>query len=215
MDIVLKDLKVDVPGANRTLFNLKNFNMNSGDHLLIKGESGKGKTSFLHLIAGLYLPKNGQITINNIQIDSLSDEERCRFRRAHIGLIFQRLNLLDHLSSRENVELARQKSKEGMDIDEVFDLIGLKDKMHTRASVLSLGEQQRVAIARVLVQNPDIILADEPTSSLDEKNTELVMNLLLRNSQNKTLILVSHDNRVEKYFNKSIDFTKLILNETI
>lgn len=200
MNISLAKIKVKVGLERRSLFEIPNFNIFSGDKILIQGASGKGKTTFLHLLAGLFLPDEGRIHIGETEITQLSDEKRSLFRRSHIGMVFQKLNLIDHLTALENIQLSL---KEGQDLKKGVDAlkaVGLAGRGHDRTGVLSLGEQQRVAVARVLAASAPLVFADEPTSSLDDHNASEVTRLLLEACAGKTLIVVSHDHRIEKYF---------------
>ncbi len=178
--------------------------------MLIKGPSGQGKTTLLHLMAGLFLPAEGHVEVGGTRLTSLSDDERGVFRRRHMGLIFQRLNLINHLTALENIELGLQVKTDLRKAQQSLRSVGLQGRENERTSVLSLGEQQRVAIARVLTSEPQIILADEPTSSLDEKNASDVMDLLFEACDGKTLIVVSHDHRIEKRFSSVRDFGTLL-----
>lgn len=204
MQIYLKDITVHI-SKDEELFKIPHLEIKSGEKLLIKGESGKGKTTFLHMLAGLFLPTLGEVTLGETSLNLLSEDERCLLRRKKIGLIFQKLNLIDHLTARENVYLLGGDEKE-----DYLSKVGLNNKDNTLVARLSLGEQQRVAIARVLASNFEIILADEPTSSLDSKNAKLVMEKLLEASLDKTLIVVSHDDRIEKFFTRIVDFEEII-----
>lgn len=209
MKISLNDIKVDLPAGGGTLFCLPQFEAESGQKILLQGESGRGKTTFLHLMAGLFHPTEGRVQIGEHRLSTLSDEERCQFRRRHVGIIFQKLNLIEYLSPLENVLLCVGESA----IDKArkaLEAVGLERQSQARSSVLSLGEQQRVAVARVLAADPAIILADEPTSSLDEKNAANVMDLLFQAAQGKTLIVVSHDHRIERKFNSVVQFDQLV-----
>jgi ABC-type lipoprotein export system ATPase subunit len=208
LDIEMSDVQVSLP-HKEILFKIPSFRIPFGQHLLIQGESGKGKTSFLHLLAGLFLPTQGSVTIGKQNLNSLNDNERCDLRREKIGIIFQKLNLLDHLTAQENVALAAHSTTDVLSND-VLAEVNLKPKADVRSSNLSGGEQQRVAIARVLAQKPLIILADEPTSSLDEVNCDFVMQALKKASQGKTLIVVSHDHRIRKYFDQILAFEDMI-----
>lgn len=169
----------------------------------MSGPSGKGKTSFLHLLAGLYTPQTGTVQIGDHSLEKLNDSERAKFRRSHFGIVFQKLNLLEHLTPVENILLDCESEKTA---SANLQRVGLSHRVDNLSSQLSLGEQQRVAIARVLSANKSIILADEPTSSLDDANAEQVMQLLLETAQNKTLVVVSHDQRLKKFFDRHLDF---------
>ena len=142
---------------------------------------------------------------------ALSDEARCHLRRKHVGIVFQKLNLLDHLTACENVLLALPPAPASMAVAlSALERLGLKDLAHTSSAAMSLGEQQRVAVARVVASRPDIILADEPTSSLDQINADAVMQALFDVSEGRTLVVVSHDRRIQKRFAKVVDFAEMI-----
>ncbi len=203
MEINLKDIEVNLPNG-RSLYRIPHMQIKPGSHILIKGQSGCGKTTFLHMLAGLFRPTNGMVSVGNKQYHELSDSELCTLRRSSIGVIFQKLNILDHLTVEENIQLVGNKAG-------VLSLVGLNGREQERCAHLSLGEQQRVAVARVLAQAPKMILADEPTSSLDQVNSDFVMQSLQQASEGKTLIVVSHDERIEKYFDRIIDFKEFTI----
>lgn len=210
MNISLSKVTVKVGPEQRPLFQIPNLAIPTGEKVLIKGASGKGKTTFLHLLAGLFLPSEGRIHIGETEITGLNEEQRSLFRRDHIGIVFQKLNLIDYLTALENIELSLRGQHDVKRALEALKAVGLEGREHDRTAVLSLGEQQRVAIARVLAGDARLVFADEPTSSLDEKNAFEVTELLIRACQNKTLIVVSHDHRIEKYFSTIKDFGELI-----
>lgn len=190
MELRLKNIKTPY-------FSVSEFHLGPGQKILIQGPSGTGKTTFLHLLAGLYRPTQGDVQWNDQSINTLSESELSSIRRHKISLIFQNLNLLSYLTAEENIELCGVSKKKAEDC---LTQVGLAAKFHSRTQQLSLGEQQRVAVARVLALEPELILADEPTSSLDDKNAEQVMSLLLKDFQQKSLIMVSHDHRIEHHF---------------
>ncbi|MFV8248183.1 ABC transporter ATP-binding protein [Bdellovibrio bacteriovorus] len=202
LNIELKNIRVSLPNG-RLLFSVRQFDIPHGHHLLLQGESGAGKTTLLHLIAGLFTPQEGEVFVGPHRVSHLDDDSLCDLRRDKIGVIFQKLNLLDHLTCEENVLLVSESAKESL------QKVRLGEKAQDRVSYLSLGEQQRVAVARVLAQKPEIILADEPTSSLDETNMEFVMQALKEAAAGKTLIVVSHDHRITKYFDQVMSFKEL------
>ena len=211
MNISLKDILVKIPKTKRILFEIEKLEIKKGSRILIKGPSGIGKTTLLHLIAGLFSPENGVILIDGKNINSLNDNEKSEFRRNHIGIIFQKLNLLDHLTVFENVQLQLKNDKNiNKKIINALDKVQIKELSYEQASGLSLGEQQRVAVARVLCFSPDIILADEPTSSLYDFNTDKVMESIFDLPKDRTIITVSHDHRIESKFENVIDFQKLM-----
>lgn len=210
MDIVVSKVVVKIGFQQRVLFKIPNLTIKTDEKVLIKGASGKGKTTFLHLLAGLFAPNEGCINIGETEITRLDEEERCVFRRKNIGIIFQKLNLIEHLTALENIELSLRDHHKLTKAMEALKAVGLEGREHDRTAVLSLGEQQRVAIARVLAAESQIVFADEPTSSLDEKNALEITELLLKACEGKTVVVVSHDHRIEKYFSVIKDFGELI-----
>lgn len=213
--IELANVTVQLPAMNgragRKLFTIPSLKIQAGSHRLIHGASGSGKTTLLHLIAGLLIPDTGSVEIDGQRLSTLTDNERCELRRRKIGLIFQKLNLLDHLTTEENILLGlhQDDSETRTKVRQALDRVQLKDRYGERCAHLSLGEQQRVAVARLLAQAPEILLADEPTSSLDGRNCRFVMDELLSLSQGKTLIVVSHDERIFKYFDQVTEFGEI------
>lgn len=205
----LQDVQIKLANG-RQLFNVKKLEIQPGEKILIRGASGTGKSTFLHLLAGLILPQKGSYLIGEQRVELMSDDERCAFRRRSVGLIFQKLNILDHLSVRENIELLgfEHRKLEERVLNDVLAEVGLTGRADDRCGVLSLGEQQRVAVARLLFQRPDLILADEPTSSLDRTNSDSIIRSLLATAVGRTLIVVSHDERIEKHFTRKIDFSE-------
>lgn len=211
MNLKLSGITVTLPPENSVLFRLPSLEIASGSRVLIQGPSGKGKTTLLHLIAGLFAPTEGSVQVGDQNLRYLSDSELCRMRRRHFGIVFQKLNLLEHLTASENVLLAAPpRGTDAREVAKALDAVGLSNRADERAGNLSLGEQQRVAVARILVQKPDIVLADEPTSSLDEKNAFLVIRNLIGLDGKRTLVVVSHDHRIEREFTEKLDFERLV-----
>lgn len=176
-----------------------NLTVQEGEFLAVMGPSGCGKSTLIHLLGGLLRPTSGKVFINGIEITRLSDSERTEVRRKYISYVFQRFNLLPILSAKDNIDLAKKihgnGSYETSRADEILSLLGLKNKIHHKPSELSIGEQQRVAIARAVISNPKIILADEPTGSLDSENSRLVLNVLreLNTRYKQTILMITHD----------------------
>lgn len=171
------------------------------------GPSGTGKTTFLHLISGLILPTTGQIHVAGVELSSLKEAQRDVFRANHVGYIFQTFNLVEGYSALENVMLGQVFLTGRADRDKAADMlekVGLADRMSHSPAELSVGQQQRVCIARALVNDPDILLADEPTGSLDAASSSSVMDLILSFSSGRTLLLVSHDPKVLDRFSERI-----------
>jgi len=183
------------------------FQFSPGQRILIQGPSGSGKTTFLHLLAGLYRPTEGDVFWDGRRLAEFSEHELSHIRKEKMALVFQNLNLLSYLTATENVELCGASQSVAM---ECLEKVQLGDKAHRRTQQLSLGEQQRVAIARVIAQKPEVILADEPTSSLDDKNAQQVTSLLLNHSPGQSLIVVSHDHRIEPFFDRIVSAQELL-----
>jgi ABC-type lipoprotein export system ATPase subunit len=205
----LSKIAVFLPGASQPLFRIPRLEVAAGKPLLIHGPSGRGKTTLLHLMAGLCLPSEGDVFVGEDNLRFLSDERRCDLRREKFGIIFQRLNLLDHLTPLENTLLTAPPHTKPEQAREILQRLGLAHCTDSRTAFLSLGEQQRCAVARVLVARPRIVLADEPTSSLDAANTDTVIQALLQLPESPTLVIVSHDARIRGLFPRRLTFEEL------
>lgn len=208
MQIELNNVAVDIPKSGRELFRLKRLALESGSQLLIHGASGKGKTTLLHLIAGLLKPRHGTVALGPHPLHTLSDSARARIRLNHIGFVFQKLNLIDHLTCEENILLCGASAAAAK---AALAQVQMQERARDLCVKLSLGEQQRVAVARVLAANPAVILADEPTSSLDASNAHFVMDALFAASKTgSTLVVVSHDERLRSRFTRALNFDELV-----
>ena len=208
MRIEIRALEVRLPNVNRALFHIPSLDIPAGEKLLIEGASGAGKTTFLNVIAGLVLPFNGEVRVGENIVTRMPDDEKSHLRRHHMGVIFQRLNLFSHMTVEENIYVGFPPGTENSKgrAEEALKVVGLKDRMGEFPPALSLGEQQRVAVARILASRPSLILADEPTSSLDDANAKRVAEALLAAAGKSTLIVVSHDHRLKSYFQKNLNF---------
>ncbi|MFC2187079.1 ABC transporter ATP-binding protein [Fulvivirgaceae bacterium LMO-SS25] len=183
-------------------FKFKDLKLEQGSHWLILGASGSGKTTLLHLLSGLLRPQSGSIKISGKDIARISETELDKFRGKEIGLVFQKAHLVSVLSVKDNLALAQYLAGLPQDsgrIKEVLAELQLESKMNSKPHQLSQGEQQRVTIARAVLNKPSVIFADEPTSALDDMNTEKVMNLLENQAKkyNATLVIVTHDQRLK------------------
>ena len=189
----------------KEIFKKKTLNFAEGEHVLLHGKSGCGKTTLVNLMSGLLRPSSGTIFFENVDFSALSDCELDDLRSNNFGLIFQRLHLIGHLDVEQNLKLASKVSN-AKNILSLIKYLGLEDKKKQLAKDLSVGEAQRVAIARAVANNPKVIFADEPTSALDDHNTIKVMELLFDQTQkNKsTLLVASHDDRIKKYFSRVV-----------
>lgn len=188
---------------------LREFDLAAGEQTVLVGQSGSGKSTLLNLIAGILLPDKGEIVVNGTDPTKLSEAARDRFRAANIGYVFQSFNLLQGFTALENVLLGQMFAGGDGGTDRAIQLlrsVGLEHRLHHKPRALSVGEQQRVAIARALANAPPLVLADEPTGSLDTKNGAAVLELLRRvcSEGKHTLLLVTHDPQVMKSFEKVV-----------
>lgn len=193
-------------------FEFPDISVKKGDHWLLLGQSGCGKTTLLHLMAGLLRPKAGKVVINNEDIAQLSESALDKFRGENIGIIFQQSHLIRSLSVEENLLTAQYLAGTKQDkqrVHQILEQLNLGHKLKSKTNNLSQGEQQRVSIGRALVNEPAIILADEPTSSLDDVNCQQVVELLLEQSEasGASLIIVTHDGRLKEMFENKIELT--------
>ena len=180
----------------------------SKENLLILGASGVGKTTFLHLLSGLLKPMNGEIDLLGTKISNLKMSEMDRFRGKNIGIVFQKPHFINSLTVKENLQLAQYISKKNDKnrIQSLLESLGIEDKANKKTQNLSQGEKQRVSIALAIVNSPKLILADEPTSSLDDLNCDKVINIL-KNQASKykaKLIIITHDYRLKKHFKNTL-----------
>ena len=191
--------------------------INKGEVVSIVGPSGAGKTTLLQIMGTLDKPDAGRIVLNEVEVNRLKDKELAAFRNKEIGFVFQFYNLVQNLTVRENVELATQICKNPLDIDEVIEAVGLKDRSSNFPSQLSGGEQQRAAIARALINKPAILLADEPTGNLDNANSWEIMKLLEEaNRRGTTVVVVTHNMDLVQTMKKrviTIDHGEIISDE--
>ena len=195
-----------------------------GEKVLLLGESGSGKTTLLSLICGFLNPLSGSISINGNTINKLSSKTKDEYRADNIGIIFQQFNLLPYANVVDNVLLplyfsqARSKNivnKRAAAL-ELFKQLRLPDDIaQYRASNLSVGQQQRVAVARALIGNPSLIIADEPTSSLDTNAQQLFLDLMFKqiSENNSTLLMVSHDKSLSNRFDRQININEILIRK--
>lgn len=176
------------------------FSIQQGDLVAIIGPSGSGKSTLLNLLGALDRPSSGKVLIDGVDLSKLSNTSLASLRNKKIGFVFQSFNLLSRITARENVELPlniagvpeNDRKERALNM---LDQFGIKNKSNSKPSTLSGGEQQRVAVARALVTNPSIILADEPTGNLDTKNTEITMEVLeeMHEKTHKTVVIITHN----------------------
>ena len=184
-----------------------NFNIKNQKDLLITGPSGVGKTTLLSILCGLQKPTEGNIKYNNINLYDLKEDKIDDFRGKQLGIVFQNFNLINSFTIKQNLDLANtvSTSQESDHLYKLLQRIGLAEKSHLQVSKLSTGEKQRLAVARAFIGNPKWVFCDEPTSSLDDKNTDIIVNLIKEESlrSKASLILITHDKRVRSIINFS------------
>ena len=201
-----------------------NLEIKKGEKVLLLGESGSGKTTLLSLMCGFLNPLSGNISINGNTINQLSSKTRDEYRADNIGIIFQQFNLLPYANVVDNVLLplyfskvrSNNVSNKKEKVIELFKQLRLPDDItQFRASSLSMGQQQRVAVARALIGNPSLIIADEPTSSLDADAQKIFLNLMFEqiSENNSTLLMVSHDKSLSNQFDRLIDINEILIRE--
>lgn len=198
------------PGEDSTIpiLDIDSLKVDATSMLGVRGPSGCGKTTLLHIISGMTLPDSGTVTVAGTDITTLGEARRDRFRANHIGYIFQSFNLLDGFTALENVMLGMMFADNGSRKDHammLLDKVGLGNRIHHRPAHLSTGQQQRVCIARALANDPEIILADEPTGSLDPRTSQEILDLLMSVAEGRTLMVVSHEEDVLRSFQSTID----------
>ena len=200
--VEVRDLHKSFTRGTETIEVLQGLTLDvgEGEFLALMGPSGSGKTTLLNLIAGLDRPTSGAITVGPNTISTMSESELARWRTRHVGFVFQFYYLLPVLTAYENVELpllllSLTKAQRRKQVENALDLVSLSDRMSHRPGQLSGGQQQRVGIARALVTDPTLIVADEPTGDLDTKSADAILTLLdvVRSQLNKTIIMVTHD----------------------
>ena len=201
--MLFKIKNLEYKNCNKTILSNLNFSIEENNHLLILGSSGSGKTTLLNLMSGLLKPTKGEIYFEDYKYSTLSEEEIDKIRATNFGFIFQKLHLIGHLNVKQNIDLIKNKIN-SKKVEKLIFGLGLMQKSQQMVSDLSVGEAQRVAIARGLANGPKVIFADEPTSSLDDYNTQRVIELILDQTKqmNSTLIVSTHDKRIKKYFSK-------------
>ena len=205
MNIEAKELsKIYGSGESRVVaLDKVNLEIASSDFISIMGPSGSGKSTLLHLLSGLDKPTSGSLTYDGKDIYRFNDKELSSFRRRRIGFIFQQFNLLPVLTAKENIImplLLDKKQPDEVYLNQLTDLLGIRERLTHLPHELSGGQQQRVAIARALIAKPDIIFADEPTGNLDSKSGGEVMEMLqsIWKKMGKTLVIITHDSRIAR-----------------
>ncbi|MDB9976452.1 ATP-binding cassette domain-containing protein [Flavobacteriaceae bacterium] len=194
---------------NQIFFKFQDIDLKSNENLLIIGNSGVGKTTLMHLLAGLLKSNSGSIKLFDNELSQLSSHQLDRFRKNNIGIVFQRPHFVNSLTVKENLQLAQYiaNKNDNNRIESILKNLNIFDKSNKKTSQLSQGEKQRASIALAIVNSPKLILADEPTSSLDDTNCSKVIKLLKKQATDfgAQLIVITHDSRLKKHFKKSIE----------
>ncbi|EFS2024486.1 ABC transporter ATP-binding protein [Campylobacter coli] len=194
------------PPTVKALDNI-NLNIYKGEWLAIMGPSGSGKSTLLNILSLMDDPSSGKYILDNEDLEQINEEQKITLRREKIGLIFQQFHLIPYLSALENVMLSQyyHSSVDEEDAKAVLEKVGLSHRLSHLPSQLSGGEQQRVCIARALINNPEILLADEPTGNLDEANEKIVLETLQKlKNEGKTIVLITHNPELAKFADRTL-----------
>lgn len=203
--IQIKNLSKEF-GKVKALDNI-NLNIYKGEWLAIMGPSGSGKSTLLNILSLMDNPSSGKYILDNEDLEQINEEQKITLRREKIGLIFQQFHLIPYLSALENVMLLQyyHSSVDEEDAKAVLEKVGLSHRLSHLPSQLSGGEQQRVCIARALINNPEILLADEPTGNLDEANEKIVLETLQKlKNEGKTIVLITHNPELAKFADRTL-----------
>ena len=203
--LICEDISFDIDGQK--LFSNINLNLKSQKDLLITGPSGVGKTTLLSILCGIQKPSTGKVIYNNIDLYNLAESKIDEFRGKNLGVVFQNFNLINSFTVKQNLEIAANANgtKSSNQYFNLLVRVGLADKSHIKVANLSIGEKQRLAVARAFVGEPQWIFCDEPTSSLDDKNANIIANLIKEESSRceASLVLITHDSRIQTLINFS------------
>ncbi len=205
--IAIKNVSKQFP--NETAIDYQDITFETGKSYMLLGASGCGKSTLLNMIAGILSPNSGTIEIDGVEMSGKTQAEKDKFRIQKIGYIFQDFKLINDMTVMDNIEILRLEKVDIGATDEILSDLEILDKKNKRVKHLSGGERQRVAIARAIVKKPDIILADGPTGNLNFTIGEAVIQQLIAVSKGKTLIAVTHDDRLGKYFDHIIDMNRI------
>ena len=208
MLIDIQDLQFAYSGSAKTVLSIDRWQIEEKQHTFIHGPSGTGKSTLLNILSGILSGYQGNVAVLGQSLSQLSSRQRDRFRARHIGYVFQQFNLVPYLNSIDNIQLANEFSTKAdkQSIDSILSLLVSLNISQEEAvkpvSQLSIGQQQRVAIARSMINEPELLIADEPTSSLDQDNRDSFIDLLMNKIENTntTLLFVSHDQSLSSHF---------------
>ncbi|GGI43526.1 ABC transporter ATP-binding protein [Paenibacillus marchantiophytorum] len=202
-------------GKSLPILSVSDWQVEQGERIALTGPSGSGKSTLLHLLSGVMTPDQGEIWVHGLPIHQLSESKRDRYRAEHVGYIFQDFHLISSLTARQNVELIVPhnwtKKQAKVQVDDWFERVGLQDRQHHRPAELSRGQQQRAAIIRAIIAKPQLILADEPTGSLDWETAGDIMSLLLEicEAEKLTLLTVTHDLHLADMYPKRVHIQEI------
>ena len=202
--LICENLSFSIDGHK--LFSNINLNIENQKDLLITGPSGIGKTTLLSILCGLQKPTEGKVLYDDINLYNLVENKIDYFRGDKLGIVFQNFNLINAFTIKQNLEIVKKTKGSGdKNLYDLLQRVGLADKSHIKVSKLSVGEKQRLAVARAFIGNPKWIFCDEPTSSLDDKNAEIISQFIKDESIRckASLILITHDKRVQSILNFS------------
>lgn len=206
---MIKIIGVSKKFKNETAIDYKDMTFESGKSYILLGASGCGKSTLLNMIAGILSPEKGSIEIDGKNMAAASQKEKDLFRIKNIGYIFQDFKLITEMTVMDNINILKLEGVDTSKAESVLESLDMLDKKNKKVKNLSGGERQRVAIARAIVKSPDIILADEPTGNLNFAIGETVIKQLTEIAKGKTLIAVTHDDRLCKYFDYVIDMNEM------
>lgn len=224
--IELQNIQKIYKTGDETVTALKNINLNidDGEFVAIVGPSGSGKSTLLHLIGGLDKPSDGNIIVDGKNLRKLKDKDLSRYRNKEIGFVFQDFHLQSHLTLLENVEIPlmfasgkrRKEATMQKKAKELLQLVDIGDRMNHRPSEISGGQKQRTAIARAIINKPNILLADEPTGNLDSVTGKSIIDLLkmLHKKEKMTVIVVTHDREIAKFAERIVEIKDGLLIES-
>lgn len=192
----------------KTVLSDINLTIQSGEFVIFSGPSGCGKTTLLNMIGAIEKIEEGSILVDGLDIKN--SKTHLAYFRTKVGFLFQNFGLVDHKTVKENLKLVQKECRTVLTMEEVLAKVGLEDKMDKKVYTLSGGEQQRVALARLMLKKCDVILADEPTGSLDQKNAERVLEILKQlNHEGKTIVMVTHDEQIKNQGSRVIELCNL------
>lgn len=200
------------------LLKIPRFSIEQGNQVALSGKSGSGKTTLLHLICGIIAADEGSICIADTDITRLKESKRDMFRAQHIGVVYQTFNLLQGFTAKENVMLGGSFSRHSQHLasraKELLERLGLGEQMNRKPRELSVGQQQRVAVARALVHKPDLVLADEPTANVDATNAGAIVAEMraLSAECGSTLVIITHDESIKKQMPQIVELSALRAN---